>query len=185
MKSESFFKQIYINFLIFGSRIVRKLKYYSLKIRGYSRISSKSVLEHGVGFDKVNPKGIIIKERAKVASGTILLSHEDVLVNKDSTIVIDEGAYVGVGCIILPGAVVGRESIIGSGSVVRNIIPPYSIVIGNPAKIVGFRFNPEEIIEHEKNLYPEDKRLPMDVLEKNFNKFFINRIKEIKEYTRL
>ena len=59
------------------------------------------------------------------------------------------------------------------------------MVIGNPAKVVGFSFTPEEIIEHEKVLYPEEERLPLELLEKNYNKYFISRIKEIKQFTRL
>ena len=74
---------------------------------------------------------------------------------------------------------------VGSGSVVRSSIPPYAIVIGNPAKIVGFSKTPEEIIEHEKALYPEEERLPLELLEKNYNKYFLKRLKEIKEFTRL
>ncbi len=58
-------------------------------------------------------------------------------------------------------------------------------MIGNPAKVIGFVFTPEEIIKHEKILYPEEERLPIDLLEKNFDKYLINRIKEIKAFTKL
>jgi hypothetical protein len=55
-------------------------------------------------------------------------------------------------------------------------------VVGNPAKVVGFTFSPEEIIEHEKALYSEKERLPLELLEKNYNKYYKKRLKEIAHY---
>lgn len=46
-------------------------------------------------------------------------------------------AFIGMGAILMPGAKIGRGSIIGAGAVVRGEIPDYSIVIGNPGKIIG------------------------------------------------
>ena len=86
---------------------------------------------------------------------------------------------------LLSGVHLNRGATVGAGSVVRTSIPPYAIVAGNPAKIVGFRFTPEEIIEHEKVLYPEEERLPLELLEKNYKKYFLDHIKEIKAYTGL
>lgn len=87
----------------------------------------------------------------------------------------------------MSGVTIGRGSEVGSGSgsVVRSSVPPYSVVIGNPAKVVGFRFTPNEIIEHEKVLYENDERLPQDVLEKNYEKYFLKRIKDIKQFIKL
>ena len=61
---------------------------------------------------------------------------------------------------LLSGAHIGRGAIIGAVAVVRDQnIPPYSIVVGNPAKIIGFRFTVEETLEHEKLIYDEQNRL--------------------------
>jgi carbonic anhydrase/acetyltransferase-like protein (isoleucine patch superfamily) len=51
---------------------------------------------------------------------------------------IKKGSLVGIGAIVLDGAEIGEESIIGAGSVVapRFIVPPRSLVLGTPAKIV-------------------------------------------------
>ena len=51
------------------------------------------------------------------------------------------------------------------------IPPPYSVVVGNPWKIVKFVFTPEEIVEHEAKLYSEDERIPLDVLQRNYQKW--------------
>ncbi len=52
--------------------------------------------------------------------------------------IIEEHCLVGMGAVILNGAVVGKGSIIAAGAVIkeRQIIPPYSLVIGLPAKVV-------------------------------------------------
>ncbi|MGE0561441.1 MAG: DapH/DapD/GlmU-related protein [Flavobacteriales bacterium] len=50
---------------------------------------------------------------------------------------IDEYTFIGTSCVILPGTTIGKGCIIGAGSVVKGDFPDYSIVVGNPAKIVG------------------------------------------------
>lgn len=52
--------------------------------------------------------------------------------------VIEDGASVGGGAVILPGIRVGRRAMIGGGAVVTKNVPPYAIVVGNPARIVGY-----------------------------------------------
>ena len=103
----------------------------------------------------------------------------------EADVVIDEDVEIGSDVTLLAGVHVGRGAAVGSGSVVRNNVPPYAIVIGNPAKIVGFTFTPEQIVEHEKVLYAESERLPVDKLEKNYKKYFLDRMKEIRSFTSL
>lgn len=93
----------------------------------------------------------------------------------DKDVVVEEEVWIGAGVTLLSGTILGRGSEIGAGSVCRGKIPPYSIVVGNPAKVVGYRFTPDQIIEHEKALYPEEERLPYEKLVKNYNKYFENR----------
>ena len=103
----------------------------------------------------------------------------------DKDVIVDEDVWIGARVTLLSGVHIGRGCEVGAGAVVRSSTPLYSIVFGNPAKIVGFRFTPEEIIEHEKAQYPEEERLPLELLEKNYKKYFLDHIKEIKAYTGL
>ena len=103
----------------------------------------------------------------------------------DKDVIVEEDVWIGSNVTLLGGAHLGRGSNIGSGSVVRGNVPPYAIVIGNPAKVVGFSFTPEQIVEHEKQLYPEEERIPLERLEKNYQKYFLKRIKEIRDFTRI
>jgi acetyltransferase-like isoleucine patch superfamily enzyme len=54
-------------------------------------------------------------------------------------VVIEDGADIGVGSIILPGVRIGEGAIIGAGSVVARSIPAYSVALGVPAKVVRQR----------------------------------------------
>ena len=49
---------------------------------------------------------------------------------------IKRGAQIGCNVTILPRVVIGEHSLIGAGSVVVGDIPPYSIAVGNPAKVI-------------------------------------------------
>lgn len=50
---------------------------------------------------------------------------------------VEEGASIGANATILPGLTLGRYCMVGAGSVVTKDVPPYSIVVGNPARITG------------------------------------------------
>jgi acetyltransferase-like isoleucine patch superfamily enzyme len=52
------------------------------------------------------------------------------------SITIEEDCWLGTGAIILPGVHIGRGSIIGAGAVVTKDIPPMSVAIGVPARVV-------------------------------------------------
>jgi acetyltransferase-like isoleucine patch superfamily enzyme len=54
-------------------------------------------------------------------------------------ITIEDDVWVGSNVIFLDGARIGRGSVIGAGSVVRGTIPPYSIAVGVPAKVIRSR----------------------------------------------
>ena len=51
--------------------------------------------------------------------------------------IIMDGARIGAGCVIMPGITIGREAMIGAGSLVTKDIPDYAIAYGSPAKVMG------------------------------------------------
>lgn len=63
---------------------------------------------------------------------------------KEADIVIGRDVWIGYGAVILAGAEVGDGCIIGAGAVVRGSVPAFSIVAGNPAKVVGRRHDPAQ-----------------------------------------
>lgn len=49
-----------------------------------------------------------------------------------------EGAAVGGNAVILPGVTVGRWAMVGSGAVVTKDVPDFALVLGNPARVIGY-----------------------------------------------
>ena len=54
-------------------------------------------------------------------------------------VTIGDDVLIGAGAVIMPGCHIGQGVVIGANSVVNVDIPPYSIVAGVPAKIIGRR----------------------------------------------
>ena len=100
----------------------------------------------------------------------------------DKDVIVEEDVWIASNVTILAGVTIGRGAVLGAGVVCRKDIPPYSVVLGNPGKVVGFKFTPEEVIEHEKNLYPEAERMTKEELEANYQKYFVERMREIKQF---
>lgn len=51
---------------------------------------------------------------------------------------VEAGASIGAGATILPGITIGSNAMVAAGAVVTRSVPPNAIVVGNPAKIVGY-----------------------------------------------
>lgn len=58
---------------------------------------------------------------------------------KSYSIVIEDDVWIGANAVLVSGAHVGRGSVIGAGALISGFIPPYSVVIGNPGRVVKSR----------------------------------------------
>lgn len=65
-------------------------------------------------------------------------------------ITIGHDVWIGQNATILSGVTIGNGAVIGAASVVTKDIPSYAICVGNPARIIGYRFEPEIISQLEK-----------------------------------
>lgn len=52
------------------------------------------------------------------------------------TVTVEDGVWIGGNSTILPGVTIGHHSVIGAGSVVNKDIPPYSVAVGNPCRVI-------------------------------------------------
>lgn len=91
-------------------------------------------------------------------------------ISKD--LVIGEDVFIGADVIILPFGDIGRGCIVGAGSVVTKPIPPYAVVAGNPAHIIGVKFSIDQILQHEKILYPDEDRMKRSDIESLFKTYY-------------
>ena len=69
-------------------------------------------------------------------------SYEDVTIpiskQKETTaiIIIEDECWIGANAVITAGVTIGKHSVIAAGSVVTKNIPPYSVAVGNPARVI-------------------------------------------------
>ena len=87
---------------------------------------------------------VIIGKRVVINDGVEILTASHSLNDpqwrhKKAPIVIDDYAWIATNAILLPGVTVGRGAVVGAGAVVRNDVPDYAVVIGNPAQIADVR----------------------------------------------
>jgi maltose O-acetyltransferase len=125
-------------------------------MRGKLRIGAQCHIGPGVTLDLSGP--ITLEDRCTIALNARLLTHHDVgysplgkhlYPTKWAEVVIEYGAFVGAGAIILPGVRVGRCSVVAAGAVVREDVPPYTVVAGVPAQVVK-HLNPDEAEQYER-----------------------------------
>lgn len=67
-----------------------------------------------------------------------LFPRSKVFPDKFLTTVVESGASIGANATILAGTTIGAGAMIGAGAVVTRSVPPHAIVVGNPARIVGY-----------------------------------------------
>jgi acetyltransferase-like isoleucine patch superfamily enzyme len=121
---------------------------------------------YGPDDTNVPVRGLVIGDRCVIGARSLLTAHtsieigddvwfgQDVFVSDAShgyqdpqtpigdqlgdhhPVSIGAGSWIGHGAIILPGTRIGRQVVVGAGSVVRGVVPDHTIVAGVPAKVV-------------------------------------------------
>lgn len=70
----------------------------------------------------------------------------------DGIVRIENDVWIGANSVILKNVTIGEGAIVGAGSIVTKNIEPYTIVAGNPAKFIKYRFSKQELSEHKELL---------------------------------
>lgn len=96
----------------------------------YSKIESHSFI----------CSGVTIGDEVFVGHGVMFTNDRYPYVNNGpprlEKTIVHNGVAIGSGAVILPGVTVGERAIIGAGAVVTRNVPGYTIVAGNPAKVL-------------------------------------------------
>ena len=124
-------------------------------------------------FTVIAPDVTIITNNHKstVSIPQVLLG-ESHINDKSTDVIIEEDVWVGTRATILAGVTLGRGCIVGANSLVNKSVPPYALVAGTPAKIIGVKFSLSDIEKHEEALYPPDERIPHEDLVSLFDTFY-------------
>ena len=92
--------------------------------------------------------------------------------DKETDVIIEEGAWIGANVTLISGAKIGRGAVIGACSMVNKEIPPYAVAVGIPARIIASTFSKQQIIEHEKAVFKPEDRLPEKTLDLLFEQYY-------------
>ena len=118
-------------------------------------VGEKLTIGKSVTIDAGNSDGIYIGDLVSIAHATYIRSgnhniddiqtpiknqgHNCSHIKYNGTnysIVIEDDVWIGASCLVLSGAHIGKGSVLSAGAVVSGYIPPYSIVVGNPGRVV-------------------------------------------------
>ena len=133
---------------------------------------------------------LIIHDYVQISDGVSIETHSHPTFTstesgsaKKERLEICEHVNIGAKAIITESChKIGRYAKIGAGTVVRNNIPPYAIVLGNPAKIIKFIYCPKEMADFESCRYQEECRTPIDIYSRNYQKLYLDNLKEIASF---
>ena len=111
-------------------------------------------------------RGLVIGERCVIGARATITAHQSVVIGDDvwfgmdvfvsdanhgyqdphtpiglqfgrhDPVSIGSGSWIGHGAVVLPGTSIGRNVVVGAGSVVRGTVPDHSVVVGTPARVV-------------------------------------------------
>ena len=90
-------------------------------------------------------ENVTLGDDVRITAGAIIMTHikaphylraTGIMPAVVKPVVLEDHCFIGVNAVVLPGVTVGRASVVASGSVVVSNVPPYTMVSGNPAKVI-------------------------------------------------
>ena len=123
---------------------------------------------------------VVIKKHSGAAPGLTILTgnhmrivgrfyrsikQEDKVEGFDKGVTVEEDCWMGANVTLLQGVTLRRGTNVAAGAVVNKSTIPYSTWGGVPAKLIKVYWTIDQIIEHEKQLYPESERYSREQLE--------------------
>lgn len=153
------------------SQIVQKI-YFSnsglylsyLRRKGVSIGEGTAFFGH-VTVDSTRPCLVEIGKNCILTDGVILLTHSfdwavlrekyHEVFSSSGKLVLEDNVFIGTNAVVLKGVKIGRNTIIGAGSIVTHDIPANSVAAGNPRRVI---MSLDEFYEKRKRVYVEEAK---------------------------
>lgn len=133
---------------------VRFVYLSKLRLLGVS-IGKNTMISMGAKIDTHRGK-VKIGDNCLITSGVYILSHDgasrmiDIDDLGNGEVFIGNNVFIGVNSVILKNVKIGDNSVIGAGSVINKDIPPCSLVVGNPGRIIKTLEGPFPVLNDHK-----------------------------------
>jgi len=133
-----------------NSRVYDQVNLYGCEIGKNTKIDAFVYMEEGVTIGdncKIRPfvfipTGVVIEDDVFIAPNVTFTNDKHPRAHGDWTLLrtrVKRFASIGAGSTINPGVKIGKNALIGTGSVVTKDIPDNAIAVGIPARVIGYR----------------------------------------------
>jgi maltose O-acetyltransferase len=151
---QSFLYKLYLKYHFYTNKLrIRRLKYFGATIGNgtiaYGRFTVINIPNLIIGSNTTINEGVHINCRSSVEIGNnVHISsnvqlhtgklHLDLLprIHDKAHIIIEDNVWLACNVVILAGIKIGKNSVVAAGSIVTKDVPPNSLVMGIPAKVI-------------------------------------------------
>lgn len=122
------------------------------RMRGV-KIGRDCYIDPNAIIETAYPENVTIGNDVRVTARAVIMTHikaphylreTGIMPLVLKPVVLEDHSFIGVNSVIMPGVTVGKASVVASGAVVMTNVPPFTMVAGNPAKVVRHFSRPEE-----------------------------------------
>jgi acetyltransferase-like isoleucine patch superfamily enzyme len=110
-----------------------------------TRIGMSNVLigPVSIGNDVILAQNIVMSGLNHGYEDITLPPHNQPVTKKQIT--LEDEIWIGANSVVLAGVTIGKHAVVAAGSVVTKNVPPYSVVVGNPARVIR-QYNPQTCV---------------------------------------
>lgn len=135
-----------INFCLFRISFFCPLNSFRIRCNKWRgvKIGENVYIGMQCSIDNAYPEYVYIEDNVSIAAECLIIAHSNpyshfqhVTSALVAPVIIEQGAWICVRSLILPGVKIGEKAIVSAGSVITSDVPPRSVASGNPARIIA------------------------------------------------